>query len=180
MSPRASYREGTRAQTRQGRAKVTAPPGTSWARGLHPLPQAKPSLFLSPSPCLWVSLPLFLLLPSPPPLLSLSLSLTHIHTGTCAYTHTHTHTHTRARTRVHAAVTWTRTTRLPLSHHLVSGQICTQRAEQSGPSGPHHVPPAIRPSNPRCLKWALGKHGVTVASWAPCWAPGVPLFSVVD
>ena len=138
---------------------------------------------LSPRPSRpYFSLPLrasgspFLSSCSSPPHHLCSLSLSYSHT----YRHTRIHTHTRARTRVHAAVTWTRTTRLSLSHHLVSGQICTQRAEQSGPSGPHHVPPAIRPSNPRCLKWALGKHRVTVASWAPCWAPGVPLFSVVD
>ena len=82
VSPGASYREGPRAQTRQGRAKVTAAPGKSWARGLHPLPQAKPSLVLSPSLCLWVSLPL-----SAPPLPS---------TFALSPSHAHTHTHTRA------------------------------------------------------------------------------------
>ena len=81
VSPGASYREEPRAQTRQGRAKVTAAPGTAWARGLHPLPQAKPSLFLSLSVPLGLPSSLSLLLHFPPSLLSLPL----IHTHTRAY-----------------------------------------------------------------------------------------------
>ena len=81
VSPGASYREEPRAQTRQGRAKVTAAPGTAWARGLHPLPQAKPSLFLSLSVPMGLPSSLSLLLHFPPSLLSLPL----MHTHTRAY-----------------------------------------------------------------------------------------------
>ena len=164
MSPRASYREGPRAQTHQGRAKVTAPPGTSWARGLHPLPQAEPSVFLSPSPCLWVSLPLFLLLPSPPPLLS--LSLTHIHTGARAYTHTHTHVRACSSDmdKNHEAVIVS-PSRFRADMHSESRAVW---AIGSSPRAPGH--PSLKPQMSQVGSWQAPSHCGVMGSVLGAWS----------
>ena len=156
----------------QGGARSTDTPR---ARQGHSCPREVLGPWSAPSPpgqavlsSLSLSVPLGL-----PSSLCSSTSL-HLCSLSLSCTHTHTHTH------VHAVVIWTRTTRLSLSHHPVSGRIHIQRAEQSGPTGPYHGPRAVCPSNTRRLKWALGKPRVTVALRAPCWAPGVSLFLMVD